>query len=103
MFQSTRPRGARRYVRHTPSIVHHGFNPRARAGRDTARRNSSVLSGPFQSTRPRGARLLGCAAMGARSTSFNPRARAGRDNFFFEIDCVALIVSIHAPARGATP
>jgi len=33
MFQSTRPRGARRYPRRMERI-HRGFNPRAHEGRD---------------------------------------------------------------------
>ena len=100
MFQSTRPRGARR-----PPLLHAdrnaGFNPRARAGRD-------------------GVSLAACGV----SSSFNPRARAGRDAGHGTTDdgvdafqstrprgarqdlsaviADGLRVSIHAPARGAT-
>jgi len=77
MFQSTRPRGAR----HRPTSKAHGlhcFNPRARAGRDVIRHSN-----------------------GADLFSFNPRARAGRDITLLK-QCEAVIVSIHAPARGAT-
>src|SRR5579885_3356877 len=54
----------------------------------------------FQSTRPRGARLamLTPSRIFAR---FNPRARAGRDNEL-ENRAEGMLVSIHAPARGAT-
>jgi len=79
LFQSTRPRGARRMkspIRTCPS----GFNPRARAGRD------------FPSTTILLTRL-----------SFNPRARAGRDRGIITVWHEAQGVSIHAPARGATP
>jgi len=54
-----------------------GFNPRARVGRDPIRHNSAVRH-LFQSTRPRGAR---CRAIKLRSET---------------------VVSIHAPAWGAT-
>ena len=78
MFQSTRPRGARRAFSSikNPSC---SFNPRAREGRD--------ISGADDDPR------LRC---------FNPRAREGRDEKtrFFLQPC---LVSIHAPARGATP
>ena len=97
MFQSTRPRGARpasiassslaRVSIHAPAggativecvAVNIGsFNPRARGGRDLS---SSVTLNrlPFQSTRPRGARRLRKLIKGAD------------------------MVSIHAPAGGAT-
>ena len=93
LFQSTRPRGARR--RQTPTYsfnpraragrdciadVHSRFNPRARAGRDVVPWyvGRDVDLG-FQSTRPRGARR-DCAACSDHRSA----------------------VSIHAPARGAT-
>ena len=100
MFQSTRPRGARRVGSclnsglllvsiHAPTrgatrpsplaaAVILSFNPRAHAGRDRYDRDFT-------------AGIIG----------FNPRAHAGRD-----IEILALpfgnIVSIHAPTRGAT-
>ena len=100
-FQSTRPRGARRFrilsfsavtavsihapARGATSRRAHGasksrcFNPRARAGRDAicvVRKRRRIM---FQSTRPRG----------ARHSSLLYR-------------WVPSLVSIHAPARGAT-
>ncbi len=77
-FQFTRPRGAR-LMRLTLST------PRTR----------------FQFTRPRGARHP-AAASTARPNSFNSRAREGRDTPPAGI-CPPRQVSIHAPARGATP
>ena len=98
MFQSTRPRGARRvYAGHARLYGHvsihapaggatsltviffrsSGFNPRARGGRDFPERHSRAYY-QFQSTRPRGARLRSYAEQ--------------------ETTCV----SIHAPAGGAT-
>ena len=101
LFQSTRPRGARLYgglgkhplcgvsihapargataSRRPAAPAPPGFNPRARAGRDHCYSAALTSSGVFQSTRPRGARHLLLVRV------------AGR-----------LIVSIHAPARGAT-
>ena len=55
----------------------------------------------FQSTRPHGARR--CARACARSPrGFNPRARTGRDRQRRSRTDAATLVSIHAPARGAT-
>ena len=79
LFQSTRPRGARLAKSTRLPICHHGFNPRAREGRDT-------LQGV-------GSEVEGC---------FNPRAREGRDCTRFVHDEDFSGVSIHAPARGAT-
>ena len=96
-FQSTRPRGARhapapclavifvsihapaRGATASPSFARFlfRFNPRARAGRDSRYQPHAVL-GRFQSTRPRGARHAENATSGVG------------------------VVSIHAPARGAT-
>ena len=100
LFQSTRPRGARRRGGARRSNTSCRFNPRARVGRDDG--------------------------SGARKTPwrcFNPRARVGRDDFatlpklsakfqstrprgarrLHHVDCVHdVVVSIHAPAWGAT-
>ena len=78
MFQSTRPRGARQGQRASRSDEK-GFNPRAREGRD-------LIASMPEHTLP----------------SFNPRAREGRDNPALPSGTVVEIVSIHAPARGAT-
>jgi len=77
-FQSTRPRGARlKYPASNPIII--GFNPRARVGRDMLK--ALVESGQI---------------------GFNPRARVGRDNFRANSGSREKVVSIHAPAWGAT-
>jgi len=55
------------------------FNPRARMGRD-------IIDGETVLDR----------------ASFNPRARMGRDEIL-ELFAVGKLVSIHAPAWGATP
>src|ERR1700756_2377837 len=57
-----------------------GFNPRARAGRDTRAQNVITHLRKFQSTRPCGAR-----------------------HFIIEESLADVDVSIHAPVRGATP
>ena len=77
MFQSTRPRGAR------PLFL-----------------EPSRPTDWFQSTRPRGARLYS-PPFHRPCSSFNPRARAGRDAIIILYTNLCL-VSIHAPARGAT-
>ena len=56
LFQSTRPRGARR-----GSYFRSGTNTK------------------FQSTRPRGARPIRVARLNLTKSGFNPRAREGRD------------------------
>ena len=55
------------------------FNPRARVGRDRALRQRQRLY-----------------------RGFNPRARVGRDALAMQLNWVILVVSIHAPAWGAT-
>ena len=99
------------------------FNPRAREGRDRAARAIPTLSRQFQSTRPRGARHHP-VTIPRRTACFNPRAREGRDipgRYMQPAPSVfqstrprgarlpnavrplfRLLVSIHAPARGAT-
>ena len=79
LFQSTRPRGAR----HGGCIP---GDPRAE----------------FQSTRPRGARPRLRSRPTGQRRCFNPRARAGRDPQPGEELSDEVLVSIHAPARGAT-
>ncbi len=79
VFQSTRPRGARRARRSPGRRVHTCFNPRARVGRDLIVTAAGATAPEFQSTRPRGARLV--------RTERTPEGCR---------------VSIHAPAWGAT-
>ena len=123
VFQSTRPRGARR-----ASVCGQGphwssFNPRARAGRDAARRYSTIAASCFN-PRARAGRDASLASSGDASHCFNPRARAGRDTTtHLQVVVQEMFqstrprgarrvmawtieasdrVSIHAPARGAT-
>ena len=78
LFQSTRPRGARRHFQIAVEVAHQ-----------------------FQSTRPRGARHAGAALTHGR-LRFNPRAHAGRDGDCEAVGRAQIPVSIHAPTRGAT-
>jgi len=55
----------------------------------------------FQSTRPQGARPLDDESKAARF-GFNPRARRGRDCRGWIATEAYELVSIHAPAGGAT-
>ena len=123
MFQSTRPRGARRL----PVVcVGSGgcFNPRAHAGRDNPGSMPAHPSSWFQSTRPRGARRVpghrAKALFGFQST--RPRgARRGQESHLVPLGRLFQStrprgarrqsaatpdapprVSIHAPTRGAT-
>ena len=77
LFQSTRPRGARRWHGHSVPIYRW-----------------------FQSTRPRGARLNRHLLL-SFIYRFNPRARGGRDDCHRRL-VAEWLVSIHAPAGGAT-
>ena len=78
-FQSTPPRGGRQYL---------GYY-------DLSNRK-------FQSTPPRGGRLVCVCVAVFVSISFNPRPRAGGDLCQQQTTCCLSVVSIHAPARGAT-
>ncbi len=100
LFQSTRPHGARR--RSSAACTSgEGFNPRARTGRDAWISARQRPSSWFQSTRPHGARPVGPGRLGIlRMVSIHAPARgatraAGPPSRSFR-------VSIHAPARGAT-
>jgi len=109
------------------SVTHHGsrnvpcFNPRPRMGGDRLRLHCYAwptfqstpphggrLSPPvhvwchdlFQSTPPHGGRR-GCECHGTGTGSFNPRPRMGGD-ISTTLPSVGPLVSIHAPAWGAT-
>ncbi len=78
LFQSTHPQGVRLGLSVLVSF-HLGFNPRTRKGCDVPDIELAV-------------RLFG----------FNPRTRKGCDLALASIVFARKIVSIHAPARGAT-
>ena len=56
----------------------------------------------FQFTRPQGARLHTTTRWFKQHHCFNSRARKGRDLEFGDVIVNLQLVSIHAPARGAT-
>ena len=122
-FQSTRPHGARpmheagkpAFVRvsiHAPArgatsasdvrqAAATGFNPRARTGRDWSRAALISSIDLFQSTRPHGARPSASMALACFSSFQSTRPHGARRPPTLP-QFVALCVSIHAPARGAT-
>ena len=77
-FQSTRPRGARRFVGISVFALLLFQSTRPRGARPNTTPKFSFLLG-FQSTRPRGARHKSCT-----------------------LQCTPRMISIHAPAWGAT-
>ena len=79
-FQSTLPRGERPWLRQGSNRTYTYFNPRSREGSDRVR----------------------CSQTTGNISYFNPRSREGSDAFH---DAMSLMysISIHAPARGATP
>ena len=122
MFQSTRPRGARRWTlhRHTPVQVFQSTRPR---GARPPTMDTPLPDWRFQSTRPRGARRcrISVAASRFMFQSTRPRgARPGLRAFRYTqllfqstrprgarrrhaaVADTCQAVSIHAPAWGAT-
>ncbi len=98
-FQSTHPRGVRRCSMMSPdvSVVFQSTHPRG-----VRRTGLQKKAGPkkFQSTHPRGVRPS-TSCSGPVLPGFNPRTRVGCDVFRVHIG-TRVIVSIHAPAWGAT-
>ena len=78
LFQSTLPRRERR-VFHGRRLAHAYFNPRSREGSDYKTASVSILF-----------------------PDFNPRSREGSDGFSNSSLAGHCIISIHAPAKGAT-
>ncbi len=98
-FQSTPPRGGRRSVHRAPRPMVVSIHAPARGA--TWRRWTGYCSSASFNPRPRaGGDCL--RARGDRRPSFNPRPRAGGD-LVQAGHRRTLSVSIHAPARGATP
>ena len=99
-FQSTLPRGERRGLRRVPALPV-DFNPRSREGSDDHHFSFYRFGHPFQSTLPRGERLIVSFVPSSKSLfqSTLPRGERlpGRSRSFGPG-----LISIHAPARGAT-
>ena len=78
------------------------FNPRSREGSDVKSAQCVSAIAAFQSTLPRRERPIALSAASGVS-DFNPRSREGSD---LQPRCNAVFaggISIHAPAKGATP
>ena len=99
-FQSTLPRRERHAQGHLVVGAKVDFNPRSREGSDLDT-NTIVLPLPvFQSTLPRRERHHKSLLQFYR-LNFNPRSREGSDQYNHNHYTYRLI-SIHAPAKGAT-
>ena len=100
MFQSTRPRGARRF-RSADQYRHCLFQSTRPYGARRNDANGNIAPDKFQSTRPRGARrdLLDDCKMADQFQSTRPRGARPLEVIHTRFD---LDVSIHAPAWGAT-
>ena len=100
LFQFTHPRGVRLPRLGAPAQSAVRFNSRTREGCDMFLAMGRNVCFTFQFTHPRGVRRYWQGAF-APFVSFNSRTREGCD--FVVRNIVNLkIVSIHAPARGAT-
>ena len=77
------------------------FNPRSREGSDVTSLRLLNVEREFQSTLPRRERPSRgrCART---SCHFNPRSREGSDHAFRVSRVLSPLISIHAPAKGAT-
>ena len=77
------------------------FNPRTREGCDCTVTIIYYQFRKFQSTHPRRVRLF-CRELSAATGNFNPRTREGCDGCT-SVGCNrSFLISIHAPAKGAT-
>ena len=101
-FQSTLPRGERHNFVLCNIIVLTRFNPRSRAGSDVAVYVRTVSKIVFQSTLPRGERLTPLFYTDYRK-KFQSTLPRGERLFNKQVSEERMTVSIHAPARGATP
>ena len=98
-FQSTLPRGERRSCCNKVTVIL-DFNPRSHEGSDVMWLLLAQRQNVFQSTLPRGERHIKtyfCNEM----YYFNPRSHEGSDNKQHGV-FRKVVISIHAPTRGAT-
>ena len=101
-FQSTPPRGKRPPVPPASMDAPRGFQSTPPRGKRLGRRAATCGRCCFN-PRPRAGSDLPVASRGRHTpTGFNPRPRAGSDPSAAAVR-VDLLVSIHAPAREATP
>ena len=121
-FQSTLPRRERRPRRSARSLPRN-FNPRSREGSDACVPGLWISSSDFNPRSREGSDLVrsstdsssqhfnprsregsddGADAGKSRLADFNPRSREGSDTGTDYVLCMACMISIHAPAKGAT-
>ena len=101
-FQSTHPRGVRLQRHHHPTKGNTGFNPRTRVGCDVRSLAIRNIERQFQSTHPRGVRHESSIGIAAEQLLVSIHAPAWGAT---QPRCVGMtegVVSIHAPAWGAT-
>ncbi len=102
VFQSTLPRGERRGYRGLIQKSESRFNPRSREGSDVSARRKATTRFMFQSTLPRGERHVETdMSPDSLLVSIHAPARGATRKFAFA-NLGNFVVSIHAPARGAT-
>ena len=99
-FQSTLPHGERHIGVTTTQQMMREVSIHAPARGATSRDLARTYHRRFQSTLPHGERQTP-GYQPPHRPGFNPRSRTGSDDGLF-ISCLFFIVSIHAPARGAT-
>ena len=99
-FQSTLPQGERPGVNLIQTLIQ-DFNPRSRKGSDGSRKRDIEKAIKFQSTLPQGERLTKDSGMSATS-SFQSTLPQGERPLEPSTLVRYQIISIHAPARGAT-
>ena len=86
------------------TLVLKDFNPRTLAGCDTTPHKGTTKKVPtFQSTHPREMRHQNVNICTLVLRGFNSRTRVGCDTTFLFWLFISSIVSIYAPAWGATP
>jgi len=101
-FQSTHPRGVRRCWSHWPTVQICCFNPRTREGCDRVFPLFVLHLGSFNPRTREGCDPPPTFAWPCSKRCFNPRTREGCDKIIDGEIYSTFIVSIHAPARGAT-
>ena len=122
-FQSTLPREERPVRRYSLPLISVNFNPRSHERSDNIQNLTFALTKRFQSTLPREERRCMRVRIAAPLCNFNPRSHERSDlgNYLLNtcltfqstlpreerpdapIDvCCSVVISIHAPTRGAT-
>ena len=122
VFQSTLPRRERRHYHRVKEAAKY-FNPRSREGSDVrlpvdyklfgnfnprSREGSDRVAAPLPfrrinfNPRSREGSDKGKSARTLRLNHFNPRSREGSDQDAMYSDSARCLISIHAPAKGAT-